>query len=81
MKYTMEKHRSSSMLLRTMTIEISTNLKGSNNGCFRTTLEDKLNHNLMIGLQVQGGSKACSLSTYIVNLKREAPMSTFYALN
>jgi hypothetical protein len=59
MKDTMEKHRLSSMLFRTMTIEISTNLKGLNNGCFRTTLEDKSNHNLIIGLHVNGGSKAC----------------------
>jgi hypothetical protein len=59
MKDTMEKHHLSSMLFKTMTIEISTNLKDSNNECFRTTLEDKSNHNLMIGLQVKGGSKAC----------------------
>ncbi len=81
MKDKVEKHHLPSMPPNTITIEIFTNLKYFNSQCCSTTLEVKLDHNLVKGLQFIGASKTCLQFDYIVTLKKEVPMSSFCSLN
>ncbi len=52
-KKMVEKHHSSSTLPKTMSMEISINLKYLDNCCFKITLEDKLNHIFVTWLYVK----------------------------
>jgi hypothetical protein len=77
-----EKHDSFNMLSKTMTIDISTYLRYSNNCCFKkqhwkTIWITSLSHNW----SVKGGSKACLLVTYTIDLKNEIPKASLCSFN
>ncbi len=71
------KQHSSSTLPKTMTIEIFTNLIYSNSCYFRKAIEPRLDHNVITGLHLNGGSKTCLLFAWIVKLKRDVPIPSF----
>ncbi len=68
-------------LLKKSHYETLANLKNFDNRCCSIALEARLDDNLVTRLQLTWDSRTCLQFDYIMTLKKEAPMSSFYSLS